>query len=122
MSFFFSNFKSVNDLEISVSAFNNSSSLFLTSSFNFSISFISSFSDNLNFILSSRLFNFLEDLFLSVPCSNSNCKFFDISFISSFNVFDFISVSCFISFISCSLINSNFFLTLLMTLNYSYNF
>ena len=49
----FSYSKSINNLEISVLAFNNLPSLFLTSSFNLSIPFISYFADNLNFISSS---------------------------------------------------------------------
>ena len=50
---FSSYFKSVNNLSISVSLFNNISSLFLTSSFNLFISFILTFASSLNSISSS---------------------------------------------------------------------
>ena len=68
--------KSIDNLKILVSAFNNLCLLFLTSSFNLSISFISCIADNLNFILSSQLFNFLKYLFLSAPYSKPNPIFF----------------------------------------------
>ena len=44
-------FKFVNNLKILVSAFNNLTSLFLSSSFNPSILFISSLAANLNFVV-----------------------------------------------------------------------
>ena len=67
--------KSIDNLKILVSAFNNLCSLFLTSSFDLSISFISCFADNFNFI-TSQLFNFLKYLFLSAPYSKPNPIFF----------------------------------------------
>ena len=74
-------FKFVNNLKILVSAFNNLYSLFLSSSFNPSILFISSLAANLNFVVLTDccLSDFLKYLFLSVPCPHSNL-FFNTSF------------------------------------------
>ena len=68
-AFPFSYPKSVNNLEILVSLSNkrsnNSSLLFSTSSFNFFISFIFSFADNLNFLSFSKSYHFSQNLHLS---------------------------------------------------------
>ena len=78
----FSYSKSINNLEVSVSIFNNIFWLFSTSSFDLTISFISSFAANLNFISSSWLFSLLQYLLLSVPCFNSNSKSSDCMLLS----------------------------------------
>ena len=51
-------FKFVNNLKILVSAFNNLTSLFLSSSFNPSILFISSLAANLNFVVFTTIWFF----------------------------------------------------------------
>ena len=67
---FFSYSKSINNLEILVSPSNNLSSLFLTSLFNFSISFIFSFADNPNSLSFSKLLK-LSHLSIKVVKSTS---------------------------------------------------
>ena len=100
-------FKSVNSLEILVSpsSFNNSPSLYLNFSFNYSISFIFSCAYFFFSLPSSKSCGFSKNLYLS----SKVVKFASISsmaqLFSSSSVFSFHFVAFFISFICCSLHN-----------------
>ena len=101
---FFSYSKSINNLEILVSPFNSLSSLFLTSLFNFSISFIA---DNPNSLSFSKFLK-LSHLSIKVVNLHLNC-YVEILLISSSSIFSFLLVLFFSAFISCSRNNSSFF-------------
>ena len=106
----FSYSKPVNNFKILVSPSNNISLLFLASSFSLFISFILSFVDNLNSLSFSKSEDLSQNLHLSSIFVRTTSIFSNISFISSSSVFNFLFVSFFISFISCSLSNSSFFI------------
>ena len=101
----FSDFKSVNNLDIlfslSKELSNNSSLLYLASSLSLFISSILFFADNPNSITIS------QNLHLSSKVVKSTSNFSKISFISSPRIFNFL----FISFFSCSINDSRFFLS-----------
>ena len=103
------------NLEILVSLSNNFSSLFLNSSFNLPILFIFSFVNNPNSLSHSK---FLKISYLSIKVVKSSSKFSEIFLISSSSIFNFLSVSFFILFISCSVNNSTFLSHLICLLNF----
>ena len=82
---YFSYFESVNNLEMLVSPSNkqsnNSSLLFLTSSFNPSISFVFYFANNLNSLSFSKSFSFLQDLDLHSTVVKFTSNFSKVSLI-----------------------------------------
>ena len=98
----FSYLKSVNNLKILIPSSNNLSSLFLTFSLDNILNFLS-------FLMKMYSSGFSKNSYFSLKVAKSTYNSPNILFISSSKIFNFLSVSFFISFISCSLNSSTFF-------------
>ena len=77
--------------------------------FLFRFFFFANILNSLSFSIELYSYGFSKKLHFSLKVLKSTSNFSNISFISSSNIFNFLFVSFFISFISCSLSNFSFF-------------